>query len=258
MNAKKKYLDYLQRQIKMLKKELKKLPSGKLVISKNGSYNKLFSGGKNGCSYIPSANYAYAMQLAKRQMIEIKLAHLLVLYNLYSGVISSEKNYSESVKSLIRKDSISQPLYSNAFNMLTYSKNTWANLDYDKSTKHPENLKFKSLSGQMVRSKSEAMIADTLLHYNIPYHYEEILTLDFGEVVPDFTILNPIDSSIVYWEHFGMFDDPDYVSKTILKIQSYIRNGIIPGKNLIMSFETLQHPFDSNMASEIIEKSLLL
>jgi hypothetical protein len=49
----------------------------------------------------------------------------------------------------------------------------------------------------------------------------------------------------------------EYISNTVLKIQSYIRNGIIPNKNLIMSFETLQYPFDSDMASEIIEKFLI-
>lgn len=93
--------------------------------------------------------------------------------------------------------------------------------------------------GEPVRSKSEKMLADKLYFLGIPYKYECPLYLTgYGTVYPDFTILNKHTGEIVYLEHLGMMDDPDYVSKVVQKLRTYEKNGIILGKNLFITFET--------------------
>ena len=49
-----------------------------------------------------------------------------------------------------------------------------------------------------------------------------------------------------------MMDDPDYIRKAYRKMQLYTENGIIPSVNLIMTFETLENPLDSEMLEEIV------
>ena len=79
----------------------------------------------------------------------------------------------------------------------------------------------------------------------IPYRYEYPLKLkDLGIVYPDFTLLKVATQEEIYWEHFGMMDNPAYCQKAIQKLHTYGRNGIYPGKNLIVTFETIQTPLD--------------
>ena len=98
---------------------------------------------------------------------------------------------------------------------------------------------------ERVRSKSEIIIADKLYDMGIPYKYEHPLFLDgIGNIYPDFTILKINTREEIYLEHFGMMDKPEYVSNFIKKQSTYINNGIIPGKNLFMTFETSERPLN--------------
>lgn len=107
--------------------------------------------------------------------------------------------------------------------------------------------------GELVRSKSEKIIADKLYMMGIPYVYECPLCLrGFGTIYPDFTVLNKRTREEYYWEHLGMMDIPEYAEKSIKKIEQYERNEIYQGQRLILSYET-QH-FTPNM--RILEKKI--
>ena len=95
----------------------------------------------------------------------------------------------------------------------------------------------------MLRSKSEVFIDQALFMNNIPYRYECKLVLNGNNIYPDFTLLHPVTGKILYWEHFGMMDDFKYAQKALNKIELYNRAGIIPGIDLIMTFETDNKPF---------------
>lgn len=67
--------------------------------------------------------------------------------------------------------------------------------------------------GVRVRSKNELIIAH-ILDYLVPgaWEYERpLFAKDGSRKVPDFTIRAP-GGRIVYWEHLGMLDDPDYAA----------------------------------------------
>ena len=76
-----------------------------------------------------------------------------------------------------------------------------------------------------------------------------------GKIIhPDFTILRVRDRKILYLEHCGMADDPEYAEKRIVKrINEYSQAGIILGDNLFLTFESSTTPFDVRVLDRMIE-----
>lgn len=97
----------------------------------------------------------------------------------------------------------------------------------------------------VVRSKSEALIADTLFVHNIPFRYECELNLGELALYPDFTIINPITGDIAYWEHFGLMNVESYANNCFSKLNIYAQYGVIPTINLITTYETEEAPLNS-------------
>lgn len=112
--------------------------------------------------------------------------------------------------------------------------------------------------GECVRSKSEKILADKLYMMKIPYLYEVPLYLQgYGYIKPDFTVLNKRTRKEYYWEHLGMMDDEEYCEKAIKKIETFEKNGIFPGENLILTYETRKHPLNIKIVEKLAEKYLL-
>ena len=118
-------------------------------------------------------------------------------------------------------------------------------------------VEYYTNKNERVRSKSEIMIANALERHNVPYKYECPLYLDgLGLIHPDFTTLNVKRRKIYYWEHLGKMDDTDYSRKNVYRINTYIKNGIMPGENLILTMETSTLPLDSRIIDRFIEQFL--
>ena len=128
---------------------------------------------------------------------------------------------------------------------------------YEKNTKYQEPLIHKSLSGNLLRSKSEAII-DMLLYTNrIPFRYECELLLNDISMYPDFTIRHPRTGQTYYWEHFGMMENPAYSKNACSKLQLYTSHGIIPSIHLITTYETKENPLNADFAEKIIRHYFL-
>ncbi|MEV5693052.1 AAA family ATPase [Micromonospora globbae] len=85
--------------------------------------------------------------------------------------------------------------------------------------------------GELVRSKSELLIANLLHGLGLSYDYESPFTGDDGRTVrPDFTITTDL-GEMVLWEHLGMLSDPRYARKWALKKSWYAANGILPAED---------------------------
>ncbi len=113
-----------------------------------------------------------------------------------------------------------------------------------------------------MRSKSEQILADRLYLSGIPYHYEvNRINYDvYGDaytVQPDFKILNKRTRQVFIWEHLGRLGDNDYCSDSLPKINDYIRDNLIPGKNLILSLESLNCPLDVQVVNTLIKNFLI-
>ena len=94
----------------------------------------------------------------------------------------------------------------------------------------------------------------TLTKYGIPFRYECALELGNRVIYPDFTLLHPKTGKKFYWDHFGLMDDLNYCHNTSMKIQLYSINGIIPSIDLIMTFETKEHPLYIEQVEAIVEQ----
>lgn len=82
--------------------------------------------------------------------------------------------------------------------------------------------------GELVRSKSELVIADKLFGRGIDYAYEQPLTLPNGRVrYPDFTITDSARGVTFVWEHLGMLGDPEYRKRWERKKAEYQAAGIL-------------------------------
>lgn len=113
---------------------------------------------------------------------------------------------------------------------------------------------FQTMKGERVRSKSEMIIADRLFLKGIPYKYECPIVVNGRTIHPDFTLLKISERKILYLEHCGKTDDPDYAEKRIVRrINNYSQAGIILGDNLFLTFESSKIPFDVRVLDRMIE-----
>lgn len=92
-----------------------------------------------------------------------------------------------------------------------------------------EGLIHRTKRGDLVRSKSEVIIANELLAQGINrYEYEAPLSLNGKTRYPDFTIIDEDTGNSFYWEHLGMLNHPDYRRRWERKLEDYRRSGILP------------------------------
>lgn len=109
----------------------------------------------------------------------------------------------------------------------------------------------EALSGDMVRSKSEVIIANLLHQAGIPFTYEEPLYADDGSFfLPDFTLR--VGGEKYFWEHWGMLSDKGYSAYRDKKKEWYENN--FPGR-LIETLEGGQLSADANRLIEGIRRT---
>jgi hypothetical protein len=111
----------------------------------------------------------------------------------------------------------------------------------------------RSQRGVLVRSKSELFIADMLESLGIPYQYEIELPYGGYHLCPDFTVVRPRDGKVIFWEHFGMTHDGEYLRKMDLKLDKYRNMEIRPWDNLMISYDKEAGSLDVGLIRALIE-----
>ena len=135
----------------------------------------------------------------------------------------------------------------------------WYAEEYEKNIFHSENLKFETEQGELVRSKSELIIANILYQHKnkILYKYERPLNIRMDGMIktiyPDFTILNITTGKITYWEHAGRMDNPDYADDFVKKTNAYIQNDMLLGRDVLITYESMEHPLEISVVRKIVE-----
>jgi hypothetical protein len=128
-----------------------------------------------------------------------------------------------------------------------------------------DGLIHRTERGDLVRSKSELVIANMLHARRIEYVYEQPLKLPNGSVrYPDFTIADHARGVTFYWEHLGMLDDAGYKSRWEQRRAEYLAAGIRPlddatGADKVL-IETRDQPgggLDAAEIAKVIDRMLL-
>ena len=232
-------LDELDDLQKKIEKSLRRAPEGTLNLSTaNGSsqyYHKIQRHEKKG-KYIEKGNSKLIKALAQKDYdlrmlkeVEVRKKNLQkirmnfpekCLDEIYSSLPLARKQF---VKPYVVPDD-------------EYVKE-WSEVEYEGNPYLTKFAVYTTERGEQVRSKSEKIIADKLYAMGMPYRYEYPL--------------------LFYFEHFGMMDDPEYSGKAVLKLQTYARNHIYPGKQLLMSFETSKTPLDISYIEKMLNEFIL-
>lgn len=117
----------------------------------------------------------------------------------------------------------------------------------------PEELKVRTDDGMYVRSKSEAMIYNTLLSMGIAFVYEMPLMISGKLYRPDFVVLSEIDyETLIIIEHQGMMNNEQYRNRFYEKLYQYYSAGFIQGINIFFTFDASDGGFDKTPVEDII------
>ena len=245
------------KKMQSIERQQKKLPEGKLICSHTGKYCKWECSDGKKKTYIPKKDRALAEKLAAKKYLSAlwnDLAHEKYAIDLY---LRRHFNHKSEVDQLLTGSPEVEKLLSPYFSPLSKELDEWMKDSYETNPKNPEHLTHKVSTNEIVRSKSEAMIIKILKQYNIPYRYEAKLTLGNTIIYPDFIIRHPKTGEYFYWEHFGLLDKSSYVKDMHFKLQTFTSHGIMPGINLIVTFENQDNPLTFEMIEMMVKYHFL-
>lgn len=249
-------LKFQKRKLQEYKREIVKLPDGLLSASeRNGK--RYFTRiqkvrGRRVTQYLGDATHPEVQVLQKKYFLEKSIKIIKENIGLMEGFLDK---YGSIDPNLLEKQfpKAYQALPETCFDAAgVFDLESWGNMPYIKSAGHPENLTHITAKGDKVRSKSEVIIANALRARRLSYRYEEKTKINGYTKAPDFKILDPRTNQIVYWEHCGMMSDYEYFKGAFQRVRDYIQQGIIPGVNLILTFDDV----DGNIDSLMIERTI--
>jgi ATP-dependent exoDNAse (exonuclease V) alpha subunit len=142
------------------------------------------------------------------------------------------------------------------FDLLKYAHQKYSNLAQRRTdllnSEIPEVIEYKNryydsslihltTKGDLVRSKSEVIVANALYYNKIAYEYERLIEFENGDkVLPDFT-LKLENGKTLYWEHLGMLNNKEYKKHWTKKLKIYKAHRITEEiGNLILSVEGVE------------------
>lgn len=229
-------LSNIKSELTKLRNELRNLDGGTLYIKKSKSYT-IFTEYYNCREQSIGKNRDRIHMLARRKYISAMIKTLESNYKCLKKLSKEIRaNNNNDVNSLLNEyTSLNLDMTKI---LLSPHQQQWLAQPYERNPAYPEQLKFTTDNGVLMRTKSELIIANRLEHYGIPYLPEMPIwfNYDFRPKYPDFTILKQNGETII-WEHMGLMDKEDYFIKNSRKILEYRANGYSQNTNLIITFE---------------------
>ena len=246
--------------IKTVRRRLKCVPNGSLRINKIRNkyyYYQITSKNDTEGRYIHREDEALAIALAQKDYdkkllitLEQQLKAIERFLNEYDSDAPQQvyEKLTEARKTLVKPEFLSDEEYVRQWMSVPYS-----GLPFSK-----EDAEYYTAKGERVRSKSEILIADSLLRHNIPYRYEYPV-YNKGVIIaaPDFNCLNVRLRKEYFWEHLGMMGEEKYADRNVRKIEKYTLAEDFDETKLIITMETDRKPLDTRVIDEKIRRYLL-
>ena len=242
-----------------LTEKLKDTPEGSLnVLKKKGGIPQYYQYlGNRKRKYLPRKKINIASAIAQK---ECDLAVLKIITNRIRYAKKLAKAYEETEDKYYEQLSAERKaLITKTFIPEQEFIDQWYKEHAGGQNSYPYTKVFYTDRGEMVRSKSEKMLADMFYKMKIPYVYEPMIILQDGKIMyPDFILLNKKLRKTIILEHLGIMNDPQYVGKAVDKIHLYERNGYWPGDKILFTMETMEDPLDVLLSKEMLRKNGLL
>lgn len=261
LEALEKKMKELQKLIETCKSELVNAPKGAVQVSTGHCgcqyYHSYQKGKKNVRKYIKKEDEKLAYELAQCDYLRrVQSAAEAQVRGLQKAKVQYMANEPEAVFEKLNEKR--KHLVSSLYESDEEFIEKWLKEIPDSVNPYPIETEIYTNSGEHVRSKSERIIADELFRLGIPYKYEAVLKLEGKTIVyPDFTVLNVKTRKTWYLEHLGMLDKEEYMQNTFYKMNRYIQQGIIPGKNLIVTYEKSDSPLSTKTLDILIKTYLM-
>lgn len=246
--------------IRKTEKQLMNVPEGTLRISTSNDcpqfYHKSYETSLNG-KYINKSDKKLIAQLAQKsydekvlQLAQKRLKQIQKLENQYQN---------DEIEQLYKKQHpLRQALIQPVEPTWEQLFDEWKSETYEAGTFGENDPLILTENGMRVRSKSEKMMCDYMDRHNIPYKYEYPIHLkSVGIRRPDFTYFPQKLGYVVFHEHCGKMDDPDYANRFVKKIKDYQNNGIYVGERLFLTFESSKHVFNTLDFTKFLQKYVL-
>ncbi|MBQ0012239.1 MAG: hypothetical protein KBT07_05970 [Clostridiales bacterium] len=239
----------LERVIRSAEDKLGKAPPGSLRVDGSKKVPVFYVHGDDMKKrvYIPRDNMELVERLAQKaymQSVWEKANKELRILKKYEWFLQNQRAdlvYADLRK--VRQELVTPLIVDNE----TYAR-AWEREKYPTNPFRTEELKYETKRGEKVRSKSETFQANIYYELGIPYRYEcELRLRNEHMCYPDFTLLDVQNRQVIYHEHLGLMDNNEYRERALRKIREYERNGIYVGKNLILTSETAEFPFNPEM-----------
>ena len=113
----------------------------------------------------------------------------------------------------------------------------WADAPYIKSSFRKDDLIEVTTKGELMRSKSEVLLAELFYKHGIPFRYEDAEDYPWLGIIPDFEFRDRY-KKLFYLEYCGMMDNEEYVDRFLYKRSRYEDNGLYEWNDVIYIFET--------------------
>lgn len=226
------------------------------------SYTKADFGGDNSDSKL---ELAYALTVHKSQ--GSSFGKTIVVINGKSSFVTKELLYTafsrQREKLIVLSDLSIQELVQYANDWYSDTKQRYTDLfevpkiieiEISKQKRYfEEKLIHKTIRGEMVRSKSEVIVANILDKMKIEYFYEEPLNINGKTYIPDFTLR--YQGKTAYLEHLGMLRDKSYKKRWDEKRANYESVGISETLgNLIITQDGLDGSSDAMLIQSKIKE----
>lgn len=249
-------LRYLKVARAEMRKKIIDAPDGKLRCAVCRGNFQYYIGKR----YLKSEERKLAIQLAEKEYFE-KVDKQLAKYEKALEVIEDFIE-NELLQNIYRglhpaRKALVHPVYRPIEQIVEeFEKITYEGKVFDEADK----TAYYTIKGERVRSKSEKIIADELYRNGIPYKYELPLELQGWNkkitIYPDFTVLNKRTGKKWIIEHLGMMDNRGYFESAIQKLDTYEKNDILLGRDLILFHETSVSPLNTKTLEKYISEYL--
>ncbi len=232
----------------IVRKELRALPEGSIMSTKiNGKPGQVKvtydENGKRNRKVI-TKDTALVNGLLRRELLEIEQADLedaVAVLEEALAKLPEDGLEHDLLKLLSRHKELSQAQIEQL--LVPAETASWEAGPYEHYTKYADKKTQVTSRGLHVRSKSEVLIAEALYDAGIPFRYEQVLNIGPDEYAPDFTILRA-DGKVIFWEHCGRMFEQRYFDSHFRKLRAYYGAGVVPWKNLILTYDSLDGDID--------------
>lgn len=242
--------------LEQLERAIENAPAGYLAFTNNNYYHVIKHHGQRVQKIIPKNNaesLQFVNSLREKRYITKALPILRNNLKFYNKLLENIKEYDVIALQAALPRHYQEYNCSKLMLKGDINPEVWSKASYTTNSAFTERLIHKSAKGLMTRSKAESMIATRLEARGLIFRYEPELWLENHHYFPDFVIIHPKERRLIYWEHFGMMDDPGYVSKAMDKLRVYSEHAICLGDNLIITWESAGDPLNFNYIDDRIQ-----